>query len=153
MQIANDVPAWIAAIGTVLAFAVTGVALLREMMLRHRWERENELRKARLVIVMGPVLKPLARAPGKPVFSIAVHNYSDAPIFQLDLRIEIGDESEDRSQLVAVLGPQSSMDFDFSGPPTGGSFSSTPPTLSFLDAAGRRWTRTEADSKPRRVSG
>lgn len=145
----GTVPDWIAALGTIAAFAVALRLLAKELSARR--EQEEDRRRAQARLVAGWVAMPEQdpQAPANWVFGVVVRNGSDEPIHDVNaVMVPAGspyasDPEATPPAIAAVRVLRESM-------PPGetieqrlrmvpimpGSFG-----MSFTDAAGRRWKR------------
>jgi hypothetical protein len=143
----GTVPAWVAAIGTVLAFAVTFALLLSEIRLRRAQAADQEMRQARLVWVEmnGTKISP---SQGKitMVTRPVVHNASDETIHGLFVRVydEFDQHLGDTVPAAASLRPRSEVAcyLRVVAPlENARGFGSMSAELFFTDAEGRRWKK------------
>ena len=143
----GTVPAWVAAIGTVLAFAVTFALLLWEIRLRRAQAADQEMRQARLAWVEanGTEISP-SRGKVTVVTRPVVHNASDETIHGLFVRVydEFGQLLGDTMPAAASLPPRSEvacyLRVDVPQEHARG-FESMSVELFFTDADGRRWKK------------
>jgi len=142
------------AVGTAGAAVVALGLGLRGIFLDHRRARDEELRQARLVVVSEPF--PLGYTPeGELPIAVKVWNYSDAPIRQVELGIDIwrtraSDRPADDGDgiEVAFLEPGGELEEVFN---ISGAFDGFTGTLRFMDAAGRRFKTVTYQTEPQRV--
>ena len=149
---------WVDVTSAISTAAATIVALglgLRAIYLDRRRERDEELRQARLVMVSEPFFID-ATAKRDRAVAIRVYNYSDEPIHDVSVSIDIwhgkdtgtpADDSNGRN--FDFLGPREEHEVILEvpqGPITVGS-----PELSFLDSSGRRFERHATQTQPKRI--
>jgi hypothetical protein len=156
----GSVPDWIAAIGTVLAFAGFSIALIWEIRKRRYDDeqlaadrREAEAQQARLVF--WTLLGGLSHET-----RVNVRNASDGPIFNVELRLNRADKSDSPRFVKTISGgfsvseiePHGETELRLKLPPWEESLSdgeSVNLYLVFTDSVGRRWIRAE-ERQPRR---
>jgi len=143
------------AIGTAGAAVVALGLGLRGIYLDHLRKRDEELRQARLVMVSEPFL--IATPEHPRAIAVKVYNYSDEPIHDVSVRIDIwqGGDTEvppDDSEGVEwdFLAPREEREIVFRLPQEG-SVKTNSPELRFLDSSGRRFERRSTQSKPQRI--
>jgi hypothetical protein len=153
----GTVPAWVGAIGTVLAFAVTFALLLLEIRLRRAQAADQEMRQARLVWVDArEEVSPSLVDPREEILRSAdhftitarpvVHNDSDETIRVLFVRVY--DEFDQHLGVAlapgAALSPHSEVEclpLSVDVPKERVAFGGTSAELFFTDADGRRWKK------------
>jgi hypothetical protein len=130
---------------------------LRGIYLDRRRTRDEELRQARLVMVSEPFFID-ATAERDRAVAVKVYNYSDAPIHDMSVHIDIR-----RGEKIAETPPDDSdgASFDYLGPreeheiifdlPMEGGITVGSPELSFLDSTGRRFERYATQAQPKRI--
>lgn len=128
----GSVPDWLAAIGTLAAFAVALRLLAKELTARREQEQDRRSEQARHVAAWA------FRAAGTPAGHILfVRNKGEEPVSSIRLVMEHPDEpgTVTREETWPLLPPGLEDELGRYPHPPG------PITLSFTDAAGRRWTR------------
>lgn len=147
----GNVPEWVAAVGTSLAFAVALWVGIAEVRARRRMLADEAARQARLVLVGEPAL--VVNEQGTRRLSVLVTNHSDAPIYEVLLSIDVeAGEHSDRPQVEWVhMGPEDSATAELAVPEAPGQLTSGSPEVTFLDAAGRRWKRVAGFGAPTRL--
>lgn len=117
-------------------------------------KRDEELRQARLVVIGEPYF--LGRTPegARPV-AIKVYNYSNAPIHQVGIGIDIwraglSNRKPDDHEGIELdfLAPQEEQEFFFNLPDESDACTGA---LSFLDSSGRRFERKSYQPEPQRI--
>jgi len=130
---------------------------LRGIYLDRRRERDEELRQARLVMVSEPFFID-ATAESDHAVLVKVYNYSDAPIHDVSVHIDIWRSGKDTGT------PPDDSDgsrFDFLSPReehevifdlSEDDYTSVgSPRLRFLDSSGRRFERYATQAQPERI--
>jgi hypothetical protein len=124
---------WVAALGTVGAFWATYGLLRKELAARREQEEDRRREQARRAAAW---TLPVPRRPDRHV--LVMHNGSEEPVYAITLVMEHPDQpgTVTREESWDYLPPEerSKEPYDHAGPPG-------PITLTFTDAAGRRWTR------------
>jgi hypothetical protein len=144
----GTVPAWVGAVGTVAAFAVTVALLLREIKLRREQMSDEQALQARLVWVDERFLAVQERADGQMVEARpVVHNDSNETIRDAVVRVydESGEHIGDAFAMPRVIGPNSFVTcFLRVAVPAEREFGflMTSADLFFTDADGRRWMKS-----------
>ena len=153
----GTVPAWVAAIGTVLAFAVTFALLLSEIRLRRAQAADQEMRQARLAWVeVNETETSPSQGKVTMVTRPVVHNASDEAIRGLLVRVydDFGQLLGDTMPAAASLRPRSEVacylriDVPQEHATRIGSISAE---LFFTDADGRRWKKGRDDRLMRQL--
>jgi hypothetical protein len=129
----GTIPDWIAALGTVFAFFVALGLLTKELAARREAEDDRRSEQARRVAAWtlpGPV--------PEITHVLVMHNGSEEPVYAITLIMEDQDKpgSVTRKDFWDYLPPE-----ERSKESSGSVGRPGPITLSFTDAAGRRWTR------------
>jgi hypothetical protein len=132
----GSVPDWLAAIGTLAAFAVALRLLAKELAARREQEEDRRQEQAHRVSIWMEHFG--TEAAGNFMLLLVRSNRSDEPVYSVSFCMEHPDEpgSVTREDTWPLLPPGTQTD----GPlvltyPPG------PATLTFTDAAGRRWKR------------
>jgi hypothetical protein len=149
----GTVPDWLAAVGTLAAFAVALRLLAKELAARREQEEDRRREQASRVacwleIVEDPDWPPRHWAPDKPVRAVAavLQNGSEEPVYDCRVHIELdpgasgklvsGDRQYSLEERTLPPGrTQRSVSFPREDLPPAST------RMSFRDAAGRRWTR------------
>ncbi len=144
------------AVGTAGAAVVALGLGLRGIYLDRRRQHDEELRQARLVMVSEPFF--IDARPGRDrAVAIKVYNYSDEPIHDVSVSIDIWrggntrtqpDESEDVNW--HFMAPKEEREAIFKLPQEG-SITTGSPELNFLDSSGRRFEKNSSQAEPKRV--
>ena len=142
----GTIPDWLAAVGTLGAFAVALWLLFKELAARREQEEDRRREQARLVTAW-MMSKPLSRTEERS--AIVIRNGSDEPVFDgwCVLVASTSRFASERKPVFdwelrwRVLPPHETLEDELDLPQL-----LTPPwdariRLSFTDAAGRRWTR------------
>jgi hypothetical protein len=149
----GSVPDWVAGVGTVIAIAVALWLALRETRLRRIADKDDEKRRARLVIVGEPSADTSQSTPGATSLYATVYNYGHHPIHEVIIGLQRGGSPLPPAQYIQMdfIGPGEKREVEFEVPQDQGSLSSNRPELWFLDSFGRRWKRSAGDPEPQRV--
>lgn len=134
----GNVPEWIGAIGTVGALLVVASALRHEMQARREDAIDRETTQARLISV---------RSTGGGTdedgyeYRAEVNNWSDQPIYDVELWMTHFDAPKTRR----LVEPGKTAEFTFRAirNTPGHPLDDAEPSVTFTDAAGRRWQRSE----------
>ena len=133
----GTVPDWLAAVGTLAAFAVALRLLAKELTARREQEEDNRREQARRVSIWAQT----AREPPDPSrwqYRLVLRNASEEPVFAVTFIMEHADEAgrQVRGEFWDVLPPGQHPElYQTVDYPPG------PITLTFTDAQGRVWTR------------
>ena len=151
----GTVPAWVAAIGTVLAFAVTFALLLSEIRLRRAQAADQEMRQARLawVEVGGTEISP-SQGTVTMVTRPVIHNVSDETILGMFVRVydDFGQHLGDTMPAVASLRPRSQVACYLKVVAEHArGLESMSAELFFTDADGRRWKKSRDERLMRQL--
>jgi hypothetical protein len=129
----GTVPDWLAAVGTLLAFAVALRLLFKELDARRENEEDRRREQASRVAAWA---RPVGAGPND--HAMMLRNNSEQPVTAVRLVMEHPDMPEvvtrEESWDLVPPGEQRVDDMWVTGPPG-------PVTLTFTDAAGHRWTR------------
>jgi hypothetical protein len=128
----GTVPDWVTAFGTLAAFAVALRLLAKELTARHEQQQDQRRDQARRITAWA---NPW---PDPRHHVVVMRNNSEEPVSALTLVMEHPDMpgTVTREESWDLLPPGTRRAEDEVFPAPGG-----PITLSFTDAAGRRWTR------------
>jgi hypothetical protein len=160
----GSVPAWVSGIGTTLAVTISLALGLYNLRNQQRQKRDDEEGQARTVVVGGPV--PLAPSSGQEIsYCVTLMNFSDAPIHDvvIGFHAKSGDDPEWKHtyRMLDYIEPKGRSQQEYAGllaKPSGGAAPTAfaqaefkPVELWFLDAAGRRWFRTNRTYEAARI--
>jgi hypothetical protein len=140
----GTVPDWLAAVGTLAAFAVALRLLAKELAARREYEEDRRTEQARLVSTWTTFPERDAQDSSLYWFYVVVKNASEVPVHNVSVVME-----EPRSPYARATGsPDCRMQFFTVAPGENDRLAfrhpehhAGPLTLTFTDAAGRRWTR------------
>jgi hypothetical protein len=131
----GTIPDWLEAFGTLLAFAVALRLLFKELEARREYEQDRRSEQARHVAIWTQSVP----APGpSTTYFLVMRNNSEEPVSAITYVMEHPDEPGRviREDSWDLLPPGRHP-----GPATTEEYPPGPITLSFTDAAGRRWKR------------
>ncbi len=146
---------WVSGISTTVAVIISLAFGLWNLSIQRKQRRDDEARQARTVVVGGPV--PLAPSSGQDIsFCVTLMNFSDAPIHDvvIGFHAKSGDDPEWKHtyRMLAYIEPNGRSQQEYAGllakPPGSAALAPFPQAefkpveVWFLDAAGRRWFRT-----------
>jgi hypothetical protein len=144
------------AVGTAGAAVVALGLGLRGIFLDRRRQHDEELRQARLVMVSEPFFIDTGPERNRAV-AIKVYNYSDAPIHDVNVGIDIWQGDNTKTQPDEHEG----VNLQFMAPneeseivlklPQEGSITTGSPELDFLDSSGRRFEKNSSQAEPKRI--
>lgn len=155
----GSVPDWLAAVGTLAAFAVALRLLAKELAARREYEGDRRRAQARLISTWDTFPEPDPHDSSVYWFYVVVKNASEEPVYRVSVVME-----EPGSIFAETTGsPNARMEFFTVAPGESDRLGFRMPehrsgrlTLSFTDAAGRRWERypdgrlVELNRPPRR---
>jgi len=135
----GTVPDWLAAVGTLAAFAVALRLLGKELAARREAEEDHRREQARRVSVWATEIEQVPPALGSLVFFVVRANRSDEPVY--DVLIEMASNDPGGAwapwrKHIPVMPPGQEQTRLQVVPYRPG-----PVTLTFTDAVGRRWKR------------
>jgi hypothetical protein len=139
----GDVPSWLAAIGTVGAFAVALYLLGGQILDRRKEARDRRTAQARLVAAWVSETTPAGVTGGpNPTslfdFVVLVRNGSDQPVYAVAVQLVLGERGTFVRKL-GVLGPGETRELRITVPGLARGLSLT--NMTFGDSAGQVWMR------------
>jgi hypothetical protein len=136
----GDLPAWMGAVGTVGALAVS-LWLIRQQM-KDRRLQNAERRAAQAHLVAGWMEYLDLEARPFPELVIMVRNGSDLPVYEVGFQVMVG-TSGTFVRYIGSLGPYETREFRIPIPATSGA-DVYAPEIQFRDVGQRRWLRSSS---------
>lgn len=133
----GDVPTWVGSVGTAGALLIAMWLLKKEV--NDRRQRDSEARAAQAAQVAAWTSGRVVRADPYPEMLVRIRNGSTMPIFTVNFEFSQGVRGTFVRYILA-MGPEETREFRILLPsyPKGETIA---PSLTFADAAGRRWFR------------